>query len=107
MMDKPKTAKEIADVLWVLVVGVNGSGMMDMMKQQHEDMDVLKIKLPELWTRADHEREKKADNKKTEEVSKENQELGERRKISTRDWIMISANLVMAIGVIIAMVWKI
>jgi len=103
-MEKPKTLREMVFQLWLVVLGSNGDGLIKMMQNMRDDLDVIKEAAPNLWTRKDEEAAQKVYANNRKERSSQQEASADRRKISIRDWVMISVNVAMMVGMIIALV---
>jgi hypothetical protein len=75
------------------------TGVLDLLLEHSEQIKAIEQKLPELWTRAQHEdmHERYVNGRKEE---------GERRKLGKRDWIMIMITFVMAVGTVLTVIIK-
>jgi hypothetical protein len=94
-MEKPKTAARMLDALWYAVFGMNEKdGMLAMVRQMWEERQGA----PELWTRADHFKERDENNSA---AKKEREKNKERRKVSREAIWMLIFTGAMALGTIV------
>lgn len=98
-IQRPETQEDMLYQLWFAVIGSNGDGIASRVRDLDDRVGRMEATMPLLWTREDHEcaeREYAARDKAKDDARREHIE---RRKLSRRDWIVISIS---AIGVIIA-----
>jgi len=94
VMEKPKTAARMLDALWYAVFGMDEKdGMLAIVREMWEDRQAA----PELWTRADHFKERDENNSRTQ---KEREKNKERRKVSREAIWMLVFTGAMSIGTI-------
>jgi hypothetical protein len=77
-VEKPKTQKEQIDQMWMVLIGSNGDGIVEITKQNHRDIQELKssiqhsqdsrfstcptkIWLEEMWSKSKQAKERKVD----------------------------------------------
>jgi hypothetical protein len=93
-MEKPKTAARMLDALWYAVFGMNEKdGMLTMVRQMWEERQAA----PDLWTRADHFKERDENNSRTQ---KEREKNKERRKLGRESIWGLIIQAVLALGTI-------
>ena len=88
--EPPTTDHDLLVRIWTILEGTNGSGLITKFSCLEDDVAQIKIVLPNLWTRTQHEDFIEDDEKKND-----------RRKISQRDWMLIAMTFIgpiLAIG---------
>lgn len=105
MMEKPKTQRGMVEQLWFVVIGSNGEGVVELIKQALAQMvdhatrlGKIENLLPALWTKEQHEKMHEAYVAEEEAKKEKADEKKDRRGITTRDWIMIA---IVALGIFI------
>jgi hypothetical protein len=99
-MEKPKTMQRMVDALWYAVFGMNDTdGMLSMVKALWEDRKGA-------WTRADHYKERTADQVAAEQLAETKKEEKTQQSISAATWVSTAVAIVAMIVAIVAIVVK-
>lgn len=80
LREAPSTDHDLLVRIWTILEGTNGSGLITRFACIEEDMAKIKMTIPMLWTKAQHD----------ESIEKH----GERRKLSVRSWIAIGVAII-------------
>jgi hypothetical protein len=104
-MEKPKTTQGILDALWYAVVGLNEKdGLIGVSRQLRDDMVILKANAPLLWTRAEHYKERHADEDRIESKTEEKKNEQTQHSMSAATWVASAVAICALIVAVIAMV---
>lgn len=94
----PETDHDILISMWTLLIGTNGEGLIGKFDSFREEarkhLAAIDGQLPKMWTREEHA----AAEREAEEC---NDRRNDRRKISLREWIMISLTAISVITVMV------
>jgi hypothetical protein len=78
MKEMPQTDHDLLVRIWAVLEGTNGSGLIAKVDSVVEEVASIKLAMPGLWTREDHN-----------SFLKEERGTKERRKLTIRDWVLI------------------
>jgi hypothetical protein len=94
----PETDHDILISMWTTLVGTNGEGLLGKFEKFSEKTDfrlsAVEQKLPSMWTRQDHDKSKAAEIEDAGIAKK-------RRKVSTREWILIAMTFIGPIAAVL------
>ena len=92
--EAPSTDHDLLVRIWTILEGTNGSGLITRFACVEKDMADIKVLIPSLWTKDEHDQ---SINEYEEKKAKSN----ERGKLTLRDWALIAMTI---FGPIVAVV---